>query len=91
MKLGKRLGCIGFVVGFLGPVLFYASPPSFFTFESHYVCPWCPSIDVAFPPATTWIKLGLLFGLICGLILASIGFAVGYGASRAARADTLAS
>jgi len=77
MKLGKRLGRIGFVIGFVPAFWFYASPYSWFTFESHIVCPWCPYID--FFPSTwrTWLLLGLGMGLMSGLFFALIGFSTG--------------
>ena len=82
MKWGKRLGRIGFVIGFLGPVLFYASPFSFITYESHLVCPWCPYVDFFHATTLTWIRAGLVFGLLSGLLLALVGFLVGYAVSR---------
>ncbi len=87
MKLGKRFGCIGFVIGFVGPVLFYASPPSFFAYESHFVCPWCPYIDIAFADTLTWLGVGLKLGLLCGLLFALIGLAIGYTVQRATHAN----
>jgi hypothetical protein len=38
MKLGKLLGLIGFVVGFIGPFFFYSVPS---TFRSYLACPVC--------------------------------------------------
>ena len=81
MKWGKRFGRIGFVIGLLGPVLFYASPPSFLT-ESHIVCPWCPYVDILDANTLTWIRVGLVSGLLSGLLLALVGFLVGYAVSR---------
>ncbi len=74
MKLGKKLGRIGLVIGFPGPVLFYASPPSFFTYESRFLCPWCPYIDSPFMNGLAWLGFGLQIGLICSLALALSGF-----------------
>ena len=85
MNLAKKLGCIGFVIGFLAPVLFYATPPSFPTFESPFVCPWCPIVFWGFTTKWTWATVGLRLGLVSGLLLAVIGFAIGYAASRIAR------
>jgi len=78
MKLGKGLARIGFVVGFVGSFLFYASPISWFSFESGFVCPWCPIIGVMFANWLTWLQLGLTAGLASGLLLALIGFFAGY-------------
>jgi len=87
MKLSKRFGLVGFLIGFVGPVLFYASPASFFTFESHFVCPWCPDLFWLHATRLTWMGAGLRFGLFSGLILAAVGFALGYAASRAIHAN----
>jgi hypothetical protein len=78
MKLPKALGRVGFVIGFLGPLLFYASPPSLFTYESHVVCPYCPYVDIAFATRMTWLQVGLQAGLFFGLVLALTGFLFGY-------------
>ena len=78
MNLGKKLGRIGFVIGCTGPFLFYASPFSWFSFESHFVCPWCPYIDVIDANWLTWLLLGLTVGFGSGLLLALIGFCTGY-------------
>jgi hypothetical protein len=40
MKLGKKCGPIAFVIGVVGPILFYASPTSSWTYESRILCPW---------------------------------------------------
>jgi hypothetical protein len=77
MKLGKRFGRIGFVIGFLGAFLFYATPPSFFTFESHALCPLCPYIDILNTGWLAWAQLGLVNGLIFGLLYALCGFVIG--------------
>ena len=82
MKWGKRFGRIGFVIGFMGPVLFYVSPSSFYTYESHIVCPWCPYVDIFSTNTLTWIRVGLVSGLLSGLLLALVGFLVGYAVSR---------
>jgi hypothetical protein len=82
MRLAKRLGRSGFLIGFLPPFLFYASPPSFFTWESHWVCPLCPYIDMFFATRIAYVQLGLTIGLVCGLLLALTGFAIGYVISR---------
>ena len=55
MNLAKKLARVGFLVGFIGPLLFYVSPFSWFSFESHLVCPWCPYIDVVAPNWVTWL------------------------------------
>jgi hypothetical protein len=65
-----------------GPVLFYASPVSFFTFESHFVCPWCPYVDAAYSTRIIWIA-GLGFALFSGSVLAAVGFGIAYGVSKA--------
>jgi len=56
MKWGKRLGRIGFVVGFVGPVLFYS-----FDMQSVgiFVCPQCPHIDFMFYTRMDWVGLDL--------------------------------
>jgi len=74
VKLGKRLGRIGFVIGFLGPLLFYASPPAWPTCGSGIVCPWCPYVDVIFATKYTWLEVALGVGLISGLLFAVGGF-----------------
>jgi hypothetical protein len=81
MKLGKLVGRIGFVFGFLGPLLFYSSPYTFL-YESHAVCPVCPYIDIPFAAKMTWIEVGLTLGLFCGLAYALIGFAIGWSISK---------
>jgi hypothetical protein len=81
MKLGKRFARVGFLIGFVGPVLFYASPVSLFTFESHFVCPWCPYVDGAYQTRMIWIGMGL-FALVSGLVLAAVAFAIGYAVSK---------
>jgi len=78
MKLGKKLGGIGFVVGFVGSFLFYASPFSWPTFESRLVCLWCPYVDPVFVTRYTWLEIGLKVGLISGLLFAASGFVAGY-------------
>lgn len=78
MNLAKKLGCIGFVVAFTGSFLFYASPFSWLSFESPFVCPWCPIADFISPNWQTWVQLGLIVGLGSGLVLAMIGFCAGY-------------
>lgn len=85
VKLAKRFGCVGFAIGFVGPFLFYVSPPSFFAYESHVLCPWCPYIDIAFGNAWTSVVVGLTCGFFCGLVLALVAFALGYMLSRFAQ------
>ena len=82
MNLGKRVGRIGFDVGFLGSMLFYLSPPSFPLYESHVVCPLCPYVDVAFGSPLLWLKIGLGWGLFQGVAFAVLGFVIGYSVSR---------
>jgi hypothetical protein len=77
LKLGRLIGRIGFVVGFVGPLLFYGSPPSWLTYESHLLCFYCPYIDPAFATRTDWILIGLRLGLFCGLLMAAVGFGIG--------------
>jgi hypothetical protein len=74
VKLGKRFGRIGFVIGFIGPVLFYSVP---YTFEWHIFCPLCPYIDVAFAHPLLWHEIGLRLGLLQGLVFALLGFVLG--------------
>lgn len=84
--MAKTLGRIGLVVGFLGPVLFYLSPYSFPTFESHLLCPACPYVST-FATRADWVEMALKFGLFCGVLYALIGFAIGYAISKV-RAST---
>jgi hypothetical protein len=74
MKLGKLMGRIGFVVGFIPPVLFYAVLP--YTLESQLACPFCPYIEVPFGHPLLWWQIGLTWGPIQGLLLASLGFGI---------------
>jgi hypothetical protein len=83
VRLARRFGRFGFLIGFLGPVLFYASPISSLTFESHFLCPWCPYVDWFHPTSTTRIGTGLGFALFSGLVLAAVAFAIGYAVSKA--------
>ena len=71
MKLAKRFGRIGFVFGFIGPILFYA-----LHIESHLACPFCPYITVPFVSRLGWLEIGLKFGLLQGLVFAFLGFAI---------------
>jgi hypothetical protein len=82
MKLGRLIGRIGFVVGFVGPLLFYGSPASWVTYESHLLCPYCPIIDIMFADWVDWLLVGLKTGLLCGLLLALVGFSIGYAVSK---------
>jgi len=84
IEMKKRLRRIGFVVGFLGPLLFYASPDLWFTFECRVLCPWCPYVD--FLTRLGRLQAGLTTGLLSGLLLAAIGFSVGYGWDHRAKA-----
>ena len=77
MKLGKTLGRLGFVIGFVGPLFFYASPVSWPTYESHLLCPWCPYVDIWSNNWLDWTELGLTTGLASGLLLALVGFCTG--------------
>jgi len=79
VKLGKRLGRVGFVVGFVGPILFYSVP---YTFESQVVCPLCPIVLVFLPPRSLWLEMGLMVGLLQGLAFALLGFAAGWSISK---------
>lgn len=88
MKLGKKLGRIGFVVGFVGAFLFYASPAGWFTYESHVLCPLCPYIDIAFGTRLMWVQIGLQAGLLWGILYAVAGFLIGIGISKARRKST---
>ena len=78
MKLGKKFGRIGFVMGFVGPVLFYG-------FGVEVVCPQCPHIDAIFWTRMDWLELGLRLGLMQGLVFAFLGFVIGYVISRIRR------
>jgi hypothetical protein len=77
VKLGKRLGRVGFVVGFIGPILFYSVP---YTFESPVVCPLCPIVFVI--PSPNPLEMGLMVGLLQGLAFAILGFAAGWSISK---------
>jgi hypothetical protein len=88
VKLAKTLSRVGFVLGFIGPVLFYASPTALPTYESHVLCPACPYIDIAFATKTAWLELGMEFGLLNGLCYALIGFGIGYCISRSRQSTT---
>lgn len=78
MKLGKRLGRIGFLIGFVCPLISYAGPTSLLNDS----CPWCPHIDALRVSPLTWIDIGLRFGLFSGLSFAVMGFVVGCTLSR---------
>lgn len=77
IELGKRLGRIGFGAGLVGPLLFYATPPFSFAWESGYLCPWCPYIDPAPAARFQSLQRGLTIGLLSGLLFAAIGFCGG--------------
>jgi len=77
MRLGKLFCWIGFVFGFIGPILFYS-----LHFESHIACPGCPYITVPFADSLVWLEIGLKFGVIQGLIFAVLGFAIGFSISK---------
>ena len=81
MRLGTIIGRVGFVFGFLGPLLFYSSPYQFL-YESHIVCPVCPYVEIPFATEMTWIDVGLRNGLFCGLAYALIGFGIGWSISK---------
>jgi hypothetical protein len=76
VKLGRLFGRIGFVFGFVGPILFYS-----LHVESHIVCPTCPHIFAPFAHPLGWLEIALKFGLIQGLVFALLGFAVGFSIS----------
>ena len=80
-ELGKRLGRIASGIGFVGPLLFYASSPSWFTWECRNLCPWCPYIDPV-SSGLQALQLGLTMGLVSALLLAAIGFCGGYAVGR---------
>jgi hypothetical protein len=71
MRIGRLLGRIGFVVGFVGPVLFYSLQ------APRIVCPPCLQITVPFATSLDWLERGLKFGLFQGLAFAVLGFAIG--------------
>ncbi len=82
MKLGKKIGRIGFVVGFVGPVLFYV----FYTNSmASFACLFCPHITMFGPTRLTWLQIDLGFGLVQGLAFALLGFAIGYAISKIQR------
>jgi hypothetical protein len=81
MKSGKLVGRLLFVIGFIGPLLFYATPPAFPTYQAFAVCPLCPMIEVAFGHPLLWLRIGLQFGLVQGIAFAVFGFTIGYGVS----------
>ena len=83
MKLAETLGRIGFLVGFLGPLVFYLAP--FPLFQSRVLCPQCPYIDIAFATRLTWIQVALVIALLSGLTLALAGFGIGYTVSKLRR------
>ncbi len=76
MKFGKRFARIGFLVGFIGPILFYP-----LHYQAQVLCPLCPYIFVP-PRALIWLQIGLVFGLIQGLTFALLAFAIGYSISK---------
>ena len=75
MRLAKTVGRVGFVFGFLGPLLFYSSPYQFL-YGSHIVCPVCPYVEIPVATKMMWIGVGLRLGLFCGLAYALIGFGI---------------
>ena len=77
MRLGKRFGRIGFLVGCIGPIVFYS-----LHYESLVLCPLCPHVDPAFGHPLFWLQIGLMSGLTQGLIFAVLGFAIGYSISK---------
>jgi hypothetical protein len=77
VKLAKIAGRVGFVLGFLGPVLFYTTPAGSPLYESHLVCPVCPYVD-GIMPTSGWLQLGLTIGLLTGFGYALLGFGIGY-------------
>jgi hypothetical protein len=79
VRLGKRFGRVGFVVGFIGPLMFYLVP---YPFKSRLGCPLCPYIEVPFAHPLLWLQIGLELGLVQGLIFAILGFAIGYLISK---------
>jgi hypothetical protein len=79
MGLGKQLGRFGFLVGFIGPILFYSVP---YTFKWHIFCPLCPYVDVAFAHPLLWLEIGLKVGLAQGLVFGLIGFVIGFLISK---------
>lgn len=85
MRTGKLLGRLSFVVGFIGPILFYAVPPPFATYQQFAVCPFCPHVEVLFSYPLLRLQIGLQFGLIQGLVFAVLGFATGYFISAIGR------
>jgi hypothetical protein len=79
MRPGYKFGRIGFVVGFIGPILFYLVP---YTFERHIFCPLCPQIDMASRRPLLWLEIGLGCGLAQGLTFALLGFVIGFLTSK---------
>jgi hypothetical protein len=76
VKLAKRLGRIGFLLGSIGPLLFYSVH-----YESGILCPLCPHVDALMHPLG-WLQFGLTAGLIQGVLFALLGFAVGFSISE---------
>ena len=77
LRLGKHFGRIGFLAGFIGPILFY-----FIHYEALIFCPLCPHVDVAFGHPLLWLQIGLTAGLTQGLVFALLSFAIGYSISK---------
>ncbi len=82
MKLGKLLGRIGFVTGFVGPVLLYPLHVDI----PYWASPLTPTcVLLPFARLSDWLAIGLRFGLLQGLTFALLGFAVGFSISKLAR------
>ena len=82
MKLGKKIGRIGFVVGFVSPILFYQFGTNPVV---NFACLVCPHITMFGPTRLTWLQIGLGFGLVQGLAFALLGFAIGCAISKIQR------
>ncbi len=76
---------MGFLVGFLGPVIAYLSPP---WSMAQFACPLCPHITAGFPTRLTWLQIGLTAGLVFGLLYAVTGFGIGYVVSKLRRVNS---
>jgi hypothetical protein len=77
VRLRKLFGRIGFLAGFMGPIVFYL-----IHYEAFIFCPLCPHVDVAFGHPLLWLQIGLTLGLTQGLIFALHGFAIGYSITK---------
>ncbi len=73
MKLARLCGWTGFLIGLLGPILFYGV-------NWEWACLTCPHITVA--PGLNPLSASLPFDLLQAIIFAVIGYAGGYFVSK---------